>query len=410
MAETASHNRYGLSLEELEQQRVIHTVGLLREGLSSDNAEYQSEYYGQAADLEASHISEVLAGETRTKFEFESRDGRLYALQPEGITDWSLLHKNGYMRAKLMAQRDPAFHFYEEIAHTEHEEAQIQEQMVRGGQPATLVTVSLCGNDVASSDSLRLIGRDPELQRGYLRTSVYDGEKLHLYSYSRDRLTVEGAKKIFEDLGVDLPEDVNSIDILRTRVSIDGAHHDLLDRIVPLQDKDAYKFVLSQPDLLKVHMDELESLALRDLPPAELAYRINNLRYNVMASFKRRLEGKWIELGDIGDSVSYAGSIERAAGTQFAGCDVIITSTTNNLAETGYVNAALGLKESWIWKDGICQIKECPSRKPKPRKVKVGPCSVCKNCQNLFDNNKNPAKEYKRVEKRQKPSSWDWRA
>jgi hypothetical protein len=49
-------------------------------------------------------------------------------------------------------------------------------------------------------------------------------------------------------------------------------------------------------------------------------------------------------------------------------------------------------KENWKWKSGICVVSECPTR---PRKTKVGPCNVCKTCQHLFDEGKNPSDEYK---------------
>ena len=46
-------------------------------------------------------------------------------------------------------------------------------------------------------------------------------------------------------------------------------------------------------------------------------------------------------------------------------------------------------KNSWKWKQGICVVKSCPTR---PGKTMVGPCSVCKHCQSLFDAGKDPTK------------------
>jgi hypothetical protein len=42
-------------------------------------------------------------------------------------------------------------------------------------------------------------------------------------------------------------------------------------------------------------------------------------------------------------------------------------------------------KKNWDYKDGFCRVSSCDSRKPKPKKVKVGPCSVCKTCEVKFD-------------------------
>lgn len=45
--------------------------------------------------------------------------------------------------------------------------------------------------------------------------------------------------------------------------------------------------------------------------------------------------------------------------------------------------------ESWKWKRGICVVKTCSTR---PSKTEVGPCSVCRKCQAVFDRGKDPTK------------------
>jgi hypothetical protein len=47
-------------------------------------------------------------------------------------------------------------------------------------------------------------------------------------------------------------------------------------------------------------------------------------------------------------------------------------------------------KESWTWKEGVCQVKACDSR---PGKTKVGPCSICVKCQAVFDSGGDPTKD-----------------
>ncbi len=41
---------------------------------------------------------------------------------------------------------------------------------------------------------------------------------------------------------------------------------------------------------------------------------------------------------------------------------------------------------SWTWKQGICRVNRCPSPKP----TEVGPCSVCRACQQKFDSGQDP--------------------
>jgi hypothetical protein len=46
-------------------------------------------------------------------------------------------------------------------------------------------------------------------------------------------------------------------------------------------------------------------------------------------------------------------------------------------------------KKDWKWKKGRCVIKTCPS----PNPTEVGPCSVCRKCQNKFDKGEDPTKQ-----------------
>ncbi len=43
---------------------------------------------------------------------------------------------------------------------------------------------------------------------------------------------------------------------------------------------------------------------------------------------------------------------------------------------------------TWKWKRGMCRIEACASPKP----TEVGPCSVCRNCQHMFDRGQDPTK------------------
>ncbi len=49
-------------------------------------------------------------------------------------------------------------------------------------------------------------------------------------------------------------------------------------------------------------------------------------------------------------------------------------------------------RKYWRWTRGVCIVKECPSR---PAKTEIGPCSVCRKCQTIFDKGDDPKKIYK---------------
>jgi hypothetical protein len=353
---------------ELETRRDISSVLLLREMYNTDDLDHRRHLFDQAADQEASHISEVLNGTVRTDYGFDVHNGKLYLLQPNGVTDWQEMHKNGAQRAKLRAAIDPRFEPYAQIAEAEVEESSTQEEIVRRGEPAALVKLSLCGSDVMGSEQLAQIGRDPNLQRAFLRVSVFDGQKLRIYSRSIDRMALNDGRGIAGGWGVfdrpkaDMAPDASSIDILKTDIILDESQmniddmHNLADRLVGAYDElqydrtgkvhkagrdpegiDTYKFVTDNWDLMNAHMDSLCDLSARELPMAVLAQTANNIRYDIMASFKQRMDGTWVSKGSLAESVAEAGSGERAIGTQFSGCDTVVGAGLNS-ANSGYVN------------------------------------------------------------------------
>jgi len=50
-------------------------------------------------------------------------------------------------------------------------------------------------------------------------------------------------------------------------------------------------------------------------------------------------------------------------------------------------------KKKWKWKQGVCQVKTCR------KKAEVGPCSVCRSCQYVFDKGGDPTKVIFTIEK-----------
>ena len=387
MAEAARQER---SSAQWEQLRAANSVLMLRNMLKTEDEALKETIYHQVCDQEFSHIPEVLDGETRTHFEFAAHEGRLYIMQPDGVVDWLTIHENGVKRARKKAEADPRLEFYAEIAEEELEEAEAQLAMVEAGQSATMLAVSLDGSDLGTSSELKALGRDPQKRRAYLRASVFDNGRLHLYSETYDGLTVDTAKQMLADhFGVNLPEGATSIDILKSRVTLAGAHHELLQQIKPRQGANNYDFVLEQKDLLARHMENLIDLAGYNLPEAELAWQADELRYDIMSSFKRRLEGSWENLGDLGRSIAYAGTIERSAGTQYPGCDAVVTAQQNNLQKAGYLNTQ-GLELFSLVKKEF-KSTWCPNclKKPKPGKTikawRQGDRIGCSDCGHIVD-------------------------
>jgi hypothetical protein len=66
-------------------------------------------------------------------------------------------------------------------------------------------------------------------------------------------------------------------------------------------------------------------------------------------------------------------------------------NASRETADRLYKEAKLERKD-WKWRRGTCLVKECPTR---PARTEVGPCSVCRDCQKIFDNGDSPKKVYK---------------
>jgi hypothetical protein len=341
--------------EELAHTQAAGSALLLKDMHKTSDLEMRRAIFEQVCDQESSHISEVLPGIVSTRFNFDIKDGKLFAIQPNGVTDWRQMHENGVARARSMAELNGEFKFYEEISKAELSEALAQEQLASYETPVAMITLSLCGDDVASEQALKKLGRDPDQKRAFLRVSWTNGRDSQIYLDSRsiDGMTLADGKQFLKELGTELPEGASSLNVLSTQLLFNGlAESDLsnlADKLVDSYDqklfektgikhkagrsetdaRDTYEFVLQQHDLLNVHMESLCELAKRNLPLPLMAQYTDNLRYDIMASFKQRLEGKWEELGSLAESVSHAGGSERASGTVFSGCDTSISSASN---------------------------------------------------------------------------------
>ena len=400
--ETATQN---LRRRELEQQMEVNSILLLKEMHRATDHNLQRRLFEQVADQEASLISEVLDGTVITDFKFETQDGKLYLLQPNGVTDWQEMHHNGVLRAQAKAAEDPGFKPYVEMSKAELEESQMQEAMVRDGKPAIMVKLSLSGIDVMSADHLEKLGRQPQQQRAYLRASVFDGQEAHIHSRSIDGLNLVDGRGIatgwgtWEQPQMELEQDASSIDILKNQLYFDENQmsveemHQLADKLVAAFDAlqtrrtgkphkagripegvNTYEFVLDNYDLLTAHLNSMSSLAKGNLPIGHIAAVTNDLRYDIMSSFKQRLEGTWDWGDNLGEAVAAAGALEREAGTQFGGCDTVISA--QNAENAGYVNAhGSELKTKCVKCPACSKIVDLPD---KLLKQNIMHCVSCK--------------------------------
>ncbi|MBX4190809.1 hypothetical protein KW794_01850 [Candidatus Saccharibacteria bacterium] len=395
-----------LGSQELDQQMDINAVMLLRDMHETEDLQLQQRLFEQAADQEASLISEVLEGIVITDFKFETQNGKLYLLQPNGVTDWRMMHGHGVKRAEAKAAEDHLYQPYVKMAEAELTESQTQEAMVRNGEPAAMVKLSLCGEDVMSTERVRKLGRDPDLRRAFLRVSVFDGKDMHIHSRSIDKVNLTDGRGIATGWGswekpqMDLTHDASSVDILRDQLYFDQSQmsieqmHGLADKLVAAYDKlqatrngkifkagrcpedtNTYKFVLDNQDLLNAHLSSLVELAAKqELPIGHLAAITNDLRYDIMSSFKQRLDGKWKDMGSLGESVAAAGAAERASGTQYGGCDTVIGAQTAENA--GYLNG-----QSNEIKANCVKCPSCESIVDLPKKLldqNIMHCVQCK--------------------------------
>ncbi len=314
------------NLESLRAKRVASSVMAFRRAEQEPDPYIRKAIYEHVYDQETTHICEILNGKVETEIPFEVRKGRLTAICEDGPVDWQEFSKNNFLYADLLAKSDSSLKPYLRIAEVEVEEALEQLEIVKAGEPKTTVRLSLCGDDIFSSNALKKIGRLPEKQRAMLRVSVFDGQNLRLYTRSIDGMSLESGKKFLkENFGIELPDRADSVDVLKARPTLDGAHHELADNLTPSQTGiDTYKFVINRPDLLKVYLKSLEDLARSDYDFETIVLHANELRNDIMASFSEAFEGKAILA--TAESIAGAGERARQEGKEFFGCDMVVTS------------------------------------------------------------------------------------
>lgn len=319
-------------LETLKTKRSLSSVMALRRACRGGDARLSRELLEYVYNQETTHICEVLDGVVRTEVHFAVSDGELYTLDENGPLQWRAFHQNNLDYAEALAAQNTALKPYLQIARAEFEEGELQRRIVAAGRPATMAVLSPCGDDLLPPEALELLGRDPARQRAMLRVSVFDGRNLTIYARSIDHLSLKAAKRlVIENFGLELTEPASSADVLRSRLVIDGAWHDLADELTPPQHgPDTHRFVLAHADLLGAYFEALNGLAFTEAgSDAELAGWAEELKLDFMASFKERLEGRWVSADS--SSVTQSGNRAREAGITFSGCDMVVGGSVKRL-------------------------------------------------------------------------------
>jgi len=100
-----------------------------------------------------------------------------------------------------------------------------------------------------------------------------------------------------------------------------------------------------------------------------------------------------------GNDAAGVAYLEKAIATSDPNAGVVCGGSGESIqsTESGRAKAERLYKEAkeerknWKWSKGLCVVKECPTR---PAKTDVGPCEVCRKCQNLFDAGRDPRRVY----------------
>ena len=155
-------------------------------------------------------------------------------------------------------------------------------------------------------------------------------------------------------------------------------------------------------DLLDYYLTSLVALAGSRLSNNEMMVAKQKLTYGTWAALQKRLRVQQIMPQDAIIASSQAtitvhNEIQLALlqsvqeGKVMIGCGgaIAIDSDKPEQAFNNIFGGGEKNNEAWSWKNGVCRVEKCPSR---PKTTMVGPCSVCKRCQRLFDDGVDPTK------------------
>lgn len=340
----------------------------------------------------------------------------------------------GIIAASNAARADSRLGFNYRRAILEREEAREVEGMMESDDANTIVTVSPFAHeahDQYGDELVELIGMNPDRKLAFIRIyQKVSAQQLRMISVSVDTSDLDSFRGMMGELGVVIPIGVRSDDFIshRYKGELDEVSQEILpDQLRYIYDQklkekynqefnagrpdkdsvDAWRFIEAQKDLVAHYFENLEKLAQANPTSREKI----KLTVSFWSALKRRMEqgGNLYQQKDIGGSEIHNMLLEQelalgwsaavakhermlACGGGFGASENILDNSPANIFATIFGNESTEALKSWDWKPGLCRIENCPT---SPRITKVGPCSICKICQNQFDKGRDPSKRYK---------------
>jgi hypothetical protein len=422
------------SAEQLKIFDELASIRMLRQDIEQFGR-VTAETWQQVHNEELTFVAESINAPLSTTFQLENGESGL--VDERGVRLQEALAR-GLQAAEEAAYGDSRYWFNVRRAVHEYEEGQAVQRMMNDAYGAnTIISFSPFPEEAYRQygpKPLKSIGFQPERKLGFIR--VYNkksDQELEVISLSVDNSDLEAFRATAAQFGKQIPEDMTSDDYLAERIElaldlaeqshVSNTARTLYDSSMSAlyggefsagrphrNERDAWAFIASQKDLVSHYMNELEMLA-RQKKKVDVRTK-NTLTFGFWAALKERYSAstdaengsscEYLNLGQIQSlNMEISRAYNRAASRheQMVACGGSI-GVSSNFAELSPENAMSSIMgdssgekaESWVWKSGICKVDNCPSR---PSNTKVGPCSVCKTCQHIFDKGKDPANEYK---------------
>ncbi len=393
----------------------------LREDLAEAGA-IRPETWRQVLAEEQSYVAEAIDGPQVTDFEIDYDPALgLIDQRGEGLRE-SYIAK--YQTVKGAAETDPRLDFYAHRLELDVSAVLELEAMLAGELDGdSLVDWSPFPQEAYRAEGrqfLEALGYQPERLMGFIRLcKIVAPGRVRLTSIVIDNSDLEAFRAVAEVVGLSIPPEAGSDDFpaYRARLSDPAGHIDKDYLLAPYDQKmaeryggefragrpvkaeevEVFDFVRRQSDLQAAYMAKLEDLARGPLTGQPLAAAKIRLTASYWAAAKDRYQGGGQLTDQPADGRFDQGYVEQEMATALqaaearyetmVGCgggwqlgqpEKLLENSPESILRFIF---GRGFERSWLWKDGFCVVKGCESHKPKPKKVKVGPCSVCKHCQ-----------------------------
>ena len=415
-----------MSVVELEQTEAITyhpqlaSVYMLESDISLLGGVRQ-ETLEQVYDEELTFIVEALDRPHKTSFIIDYSESANDFFNKRGDS-LSHSYQKGYEAAKKTAIDRPIYKFHEFRCSQDVKELEDLKALMKEGEVGEAVVVLSPFPEEAyrsfGKENLEAIGYRPDRQMGFIRINrkVSDSQ-VEVTSISMDNSDLTAFKAVAEGMGVDVPLITSSDMYLKYRArtqltdeEITNTYDNFMSRKYggnfaagrrKIGEENAWDFITSQKNACEYYFSELQILASRhDLLIEERA----ELKEALTAGFWARLSEA--ESNPIAENASlsteFHGALERAESRYetMVGCGGAIALAPKSLLENSksdifsFIFSNSNHEKQWVWTKGLCRVSGCPSR---PKRTVIGPCSVCVGCQHLFDKNKDPAREYKKI-------------